>query len=210
VFVLVLSVTTTAYVAAVYVPGELWIPRGTPVLLGGGFVAVTTKSWLALKTYVASGRHEVNPASAVVPKKRILTFAVYGRLLWIASKWTLATLSQKSLETARAGMTVSASVVIVSRLAYTRYASRPRPDDGWMADVSESGDRAASRGQSEPATKRDMFFPSLPSVPDSEPRETMAAVRASILAEGVGNAMTTGGVVDNRFGHWRHSRSGLG
>jgi len=48
-----------------------------------------------------------------------------------------------------------------------------------------------------------MFFPSLPSVPDGEPRETMAPVRASILAAGVGNAMTTGGVVDNRFGHWR-------
>ena len=90
--------------------------------------------------YVASGGHEVNPASAVVPGKRILAFAVYGRLLWIASKWTLVTLSQKSPETARAGMTVSASVVIVSRLAYAWYGSRPRPDDERMADVSESDD----------------------------------------------------------------------
>ena len=203
VFVLILSATTTAYVASVYVPGELWVSPATPLLLGGGLVAAATKSWLALKSYVASGGHEVNPASTVTPRKRMLAFAVYGGLLWLASKWTLTTLSQEGPEIARAGMMVSASVVIVSRLAYGWYTSRARPDDGWPDAMSESDDGAASHGRSEPATKRDVSLPSPPSVPDGEPRETMAPVRASILAAGVVNAMTTGGVVDNRFGHWR-------
>jgi len=200
VFILVLSATTTAYVAAVYVPGELWGSPATPLVLGGGLVAAATKSWLALKAYVDSGGHEINPASAVTPRKRMLAFAVYGGLLWLASKWTLSTLSQEGPEITRAGMMVSASVVIVSRLAYGWYASRARPDDEGTDAMSESDDGAASQGRSEPATKRDV---SLPSVPEGEPRETMVPVRASILAAGVVNAMTTGGVVDNQFGHWR-------
>jgi len=69
--------------------------------------------------------------------------------------------------------------------------------------MAESDDGAVSHGRSEPTAKRDASPPSSPSVPDGEPRETMAPVRASILAAGVVNAMTTGGVVDNRFGHWR-------
>ena len=106
-------------------------------------------------------------------------------------------------EIARAGMTVSASVLIVSRFAYGWYASRARADDGWTDSISESDDGAASRGRSEPEPKGDAPVPSPPSIPDGEPRETMTPVRASILAAGVVNAMTTGGVVDNRFGHWR-------
>jgi len=203
VFVLVLSATTTAYVAAVYVPEELWSSPGAPLLLGGGLVAAAAKSWLVLRTYVASGEYEVTSASAVTPRKRIFAFAVYGGLLWLASKWTLATLTQEGLEITRAGMTISASVLIVSRFAYGWYASRARPDDGRTDAMSESDDGAASQDRSESAAKRDVSLPSPPSVPDGEPRETMAPVRVSILAAGVVNAMTTGGVVDNRFGHWR-------
>ncbi|GGK84818.1 hypothetical protein [Haloarcula sebkhae] len=203
VFVLALSATTTAYVAAVYVPSEMWVSPAALLLFGGGLIAAATKSWLVLKAYVASGGHEVNPASAVTPRKRMLAFAVYGGLLWLASKWTLTTLSQEGPEIARAGMTVSASVLIVSRFAYGWYASRAQPDNGRTGAMSESNDEAASHGQSEPTAKRDAPLPSSPSVPDGEPRETMAPVRASILAAGVVNAMTTGGVVDNRFGHWR-------
>jgi len=186
-FVLVFSASTTVYVAAVDVPGELWRSPATLLLLGGGLVAAATKSWLVLQAYVDSGGHEVTSASAVVPRKRVLIFAVYGGLLWLASEWTLATLSGEGLEITRAGMTVSASVLIVSRLAYGWYAARARPD-GW---------------RSEPESKGDASVPSQLSIPDGEPRETMVPVRASILAAGVVNAMTTGGVVDNRFGHWR-------
>lgn len=191
-FVLVLSATTTAYVAAVDVPGELWSSPAAPFLLGGGFIAAAAKSWLVLRAYVASGRHEINPASGATPRKRILVFALYGGLLWLTSKWTLGTLSQEGPEIARAGMTVSASVLIVSRFAY-----------GWYASRAQSADEAASQDRSEPKAKRNVSVRSLPPVPDGEPRETMAPSRASILAAGLVNAMTTGGVVDNRFGHWR-------
>jgi hypothetical protein len=199
-FVLVLSASTTAYVAAVDVPGELWRSPVAPLLLGGGLVAAAAKSWLVLRAYVASGGYEVTSASAVTPRKRVLIFAVYGGLLWLASKWTLATLSAEGLEITRAGMTVSASVLIVSRFAYGWYASRARPDD-WRTDsTSDPDDGAISRGQSDPERNTDA---STPAIPDGEPRKTMAPVRASILAAGVVNALTTGGVVDNRFGHWR-------
>ena len=202
-FVLVLSASTTAYVAAVDVPGELWRSPVAPLLLGGGLVAAAAKSWLVLRAYVASGGYEVTSASAVTPRKRVLIFAVYGGLLWLASKWTLATLSAEGLDITRAGMTVSASVLIVSRFAYGWYAARAQPDNRRIDAMAESDDGAVSHGRSEPTAKRDASPPSSPSVPDGEPRETMAPVRASILAAGVVNAMTTGGVVDNRFGHWR-------
>ncbi|GAB3323168.1 hypothetical protein GCM10027355_23600 [Haloplanus salinarum] len=202
-FILTLSATTTAYVAAVDVPGELWRSPATPLLVCGGLVAAATKSWLALKSYVASGKHEVNPASAVTPRKRILVFAVYGGSLWLASEWTLRTLSQEGPETASAGMTISAAVLIVSRFAYGWYVSRVPPDDEGTAATSEFSDGAGPQERSNPRVKRDTSVPSLPPVPDGEPRETMAPVRASILAAAVVNAMTTGGVVDDRFGHWR-------
>lgn len=150
------------------------------------------KSWLVLRAYVASGRHEIDPASAATPRKRMLVFALYSGLLWLTSKWTLGTLSQEGPEIARAGMTVSASVLIVSRFAY-----------GWYASRARSADEAASQDRSEPKAKRNVSVRSLPPVPNGEPRETMAPSRASILAAGLVNAMTTGGVVDNRFGHWR-------
>ena len=43
-FILTLSATTTAYVAAVDVPGELWRSPATPLLVCGGLVAAATKS----------------------------------------------------------------------------------------------------------------------------------------------------------------------
>jgi len=202
-FVLVFSASTTAYVAAVNVPGDLWRSSATPLLLGGGLIAAATKSWLVLRAYVASGGYEVTSASAVVPRKRILIFAVYGGLLWLASRWTLATLSGEGLRITRAGMTVSASVLIVSRLAYGWYAARARPDR-WQSDsTSDRNNEAISQGWSDSEAKENVSASSQPSIPDREPRETMSPVRASILAAGVVNAMTTGGVVDNRFGHWR-------
>ncbi|RCU44194.1 hypothetical protein DU504_15425 [Haloplanus salinus] len=202
-FVLVFSASTTAYVAAVDVPGELWRSPVAPLLLGVGLVAAAAKSWLVLRAYVASRGYEVTVASAVVPRKRVLIFAVYGGLLWLASKWTLTTLSAEGLEITRAGMTVSASVLIVSRFAYGWYASRARPDD-WRPDsMSDPDDGAISKRQSGPEPNGDASVSSPPSIPDGEPRKTMVPVRASILAAGVVNATTTGGVVDNRFGHWR-------
>jgi hypothetical protein len=202
-FVLVFSASTTAYVAAVDVPGELWRSPVAPVLLGGGLVAAAAKSWLLLRAYVASRGYEVTAASAVVPRKRVLIFAVYGGLLWLASKWTLTTLSAEGLDITRAGMTVSASVLIVSRLAYGWYAARARPD-GWQSDsMSDLNDETISQGWSDSEPEENVSAPSQLSIPDGEPRETMAPVRSSILAAGVVNAMTTGGVVDNRFGHWR-------
>ena len=111
-------------------------------------------------------------------------FAVYGGLLWLASEWTLRTLSQEGLEIARAGMTISAAVLIVSRFAYGWYASRVPPDDEGTAATSESSDGAVSQERSNPRVKRDTSVPSLPPVPDGEPRKTMAPVRASILAAG--------------------------
>jgi hypothetical protein len=204
-FVLTLSATTTAYVAAVDVPGALWRAPATPLLIGGGLVAAATKSWLALKAYVAAGKHEAVPASAsaVTPRKRILMFAVYGGLLWLVSRWTLGTLSGEGVEITRAGTTVAASVLIVSRFAYGWYASRARLDDRRSDSMSDIDDGAISRGRSDREPNGDTSALSQPSIPDGEPRETMAPVRASILAAGVVNAMTTGGVVDNRFGHWR-------
>ena len=202
-FVLALSAATTAYVAVVNVPGELWSAPTAPLVLGGGLVAAATKSWLRLRTYVAAGAHDVTPASAVVPRKRILAFAVYGGLLWLASRWTLTTLSREGPEIARAGMTVTASVLIVSRFAYGWYTSRARADDERTAATSEPGGEAMSREQAEPEPKEDASVSSPPSIPRGEPLKTMAPVRASLFAAGVVNAMTTGGVVDNRFGHWR-------
>ncbi|GAA0523826.1 hypothetical protein GCM10008992_25260 [Halorubrum aquaticum] len=156
-----------------------------------------------LRAYVASGGYDVTSASAVVPRKRILIFAVYSGLLWLASWWTLTTLAGEGLEITRAGMTVSAFVLIVSRLAYGWYAARARPD-GWQSDsTSDLNDEAISQGWSDSEPEENVSAPSQPSIPDGEPRETMAPVRSSILAAGVVNAMTTGGVVDNRFGHWR-------
>jgi hypothetical protein len=201
--ILAFSAATTAYVAVVDVPGELWSAPAAPLVLGGGLVAAATKSWLRLRTYVAAGVHDVTPASAVVPRKRILAFAVYGGLLWLVSKWTLATLSREGPEVARAGMTVTASVLIVSRFAYGWYASRTRADGKQTAATSEPGGKATSREQAEPEPKEDASVSSPPSIPGGEPRKTMAPVRASLFAAGVVNAMTTGGVVDNRFGHWR-------
>jgi len=203
VFILIFSASTTAYVAAVDVPGELWRSPATPLLLGGGLVAAATKSWLVLRAYVGSEGHEITSVSAVIPRKRVLIFAVYGGLLWLVSRWTLTTLSGEGLEITRAGMMVSASVLIVSRLAYGWYAARSRPD-GWQSDLtSDRNNEAISRGWSDSEPEENVSAPSQPSIPDGEPRETMAPVRSSILAAGVVNAMTTGGVVDNRFGHWR-------
>ncbi|MDB9234998.1 hypothetical protein [Halorubrum ezzemoulense] len=203
VFILVFSASTTAYVAAVDIPRELWRSPATLLLLGGGLVAAATKSWLVLRAYVASEGHEITSASAVVPRKRVLIFAVYGGLLWLVSRWTLTTLSGEGLEITRAGMTVSASVLIVSRLAYGWYAARARPE-GWQSDsTSDRNDETISQGWSDSEPEKNVPVPSQSSIPDGEPRETMAPVRSSILAAGVVNAMTTGGVVDNRFGHWR-------
>ena len=203
VFILIFSASTTAYVAAVDVPGELWRSPATPLLLGGGLVAAATKSWLVLRAYVGSEGHEITSVSAVIPRKRVLIFAVYGGLLWLVSRWTLTTLSGEGLEITRAGMMVSASVLIVSRLAYGWYAARSRPD-GWQSDLtSDRNNEAISRGWSDSEPEENVSAPSQPSIPDGEPRETMAPVRSSVLAAGVVNAMTTGGVVDNRFGHWR-------
>jgi hypothetical protein len=203
VLILIFSASTTSYVAAVDVPGELWRSPATPFLLVGGLVAAATKSWLVLRAYVASEGHEITSASAVVPRKRVLIFAAYGGLLWLVSRWTLTTLSGEGLEITRAGMTVSASVLIVSRLAYGWYAARARPD-GWQSDsTSDRNDETISQGWSDSEPEENVSVPSQSSIPDGEPRETMAPVRASILAAGVVNAMTTGGVVDNRFGHWR-------
>jgi hypothetical protein len=201
--VLALSVSTTVYVAAVNIPGELWRSPATPLLIGVGLVAAATKSWLGLRAYVASGGYEVTPASAVVPRKRMLIFAVYGGVLWLASRWTLATLSGEGTEIARAGMMVSASVLIVSRLAYGWHAARTRPDS-WRSDsVSDRTDGRPSQERLIPDEKENTPVPSQASIPDGEPRETMTPGRASIIAAGVVNAMTTGGVVDKRFGHWR-------
>ncbi len=201
--VLALSVSTTVYVAAVDIPGELWRSPATSILIGVGLIAAATKSWLGLRAYVASGGYEVTPATAVVPRKRILIFAVYGGVLWLASRWTLATLSGEGLEIARAGMMVSASVLIVSRLAYGWHAARTRPD-GWQSDsVSDRTDGRLSQERLVPEPKENTPLPSQASIPDGEPRETMTPGRTSIIAAGVVNAMTTGGVVDHRFGHWR-------
>jgi hypothetical protein len=196
VFVVALSVVTTGYVAAVDVPGALWTAPATPFVLGGGLVAATAKSWLALTAHVAAGAHEHTPASAITPRKRLLVFAVYGAVLWLVSGWTRATVSQAGPAAARAGMTAVASVLILSRCAYGWYASRARPDE-----------RASSPDRSVTVPEED--------TPVSRPdrgavRETMTPVRASVLAAGVVNAATTGGVVDGRIGHWRQLTIRLG
>jgi len=135
-------------------------------------------------------------------------FGLYAALLWLATEWTLTTLTRESVEIARAGMTVSAAVVIVSRVAYGVYASRSgfstvAAADHQVDETTDSDDGLVSRLRSTISAEHEVFVPSSPLVPDGTPFDTVEPNRRSLLAAGVVNAMTTGGVVDGQFGHWR-------
>jgi hypothetical protein len=60
-----------------------------------------------------------------------------------------------------------------------------------------------SRLRSTLSAEYEVVVPSTPSVPDGTPLDTVEPNRRSLLAAGIVNAMTTGGVVDGQFGHWR-------
>jgi hypothetical protein len=208
VFIVVLSAVTTTYVAAVGVPSEFWTDPATPFVLVGGLVAAATKSWLVLAEHVASGAHESEPADAVAPRKRMLLFAVYALLLLLVSEWVAGVLAGDGAETARAGVTFVASVLIVFRFAYGVRASRTR-----VGDVDSESEREETTTDSDGGVaawfrsalsgEQDVVVPSPPSVPDRRPLETATPNRRSVLAAGFVNAVTTGGVVDKQFGHWR-------
>ena len=206
--VLLVSTTTTASVAVVTVPPEFRTNSATVLLLAAGVIAAAAKSWLVLSDYIDSGVYEDTPAYVVAPGKRVLVFAIYAALLWLATEWTLATLTRESVEIARAGMTVSAAVVIVSRVAYGVYASRSgfstvAAADHQVGETTDSDDGLVSRLRSTISAEHEVFVPSSPLVPDGTPFDTVEPNRRSLLAAGVVNAMTTGGVVDGQFGHWR-------
>jgi len=202
------SMLTTAYVAVVTVPSEFWTDPTMLLLLAAGVVAAAAKSWLVLRAYIEAGVYKEIPAYVVAPGKRVLVFAIYAALLWLATEWTVTTLTQEGIEIARAGMTVSAAVVIIARVAYGTYASRSgfstvAAADDRANETTDSDDGLVSRLRSALSAEHGVFVPSTPSVPDGTPLDTVEPNRRSILTAGVVNAMTTGGVVDGQFGHWR-------
>ena len=205
---LFVSILSTAYVAGVTVPSEFWTDPTMLLLLAAGVIAAAAKSWLVLREYIEAGVYEEIPAYVVAPGKRVLVFAIYAALLWLATEWTLTTLTQDGTEIARAGMTVSAAVVIIARVAYGTYASRSgfstvAAADDRTNETTDSDDGLVSRLRSTLSAEYEVFVPSTPSVPDGTSLDTVEPNRRSLLAAGVLNAMTTGGVVDGQFGHWR-------
>ena len=205
--VLSVSMTTTATVAVVIVPPEFWTDSAI-LSFAAGVIAAAVKSWLVLRGYIEAGVHEQVPAYVVAPGKRLLVFGLYAALLWLATEWTLTTLTREGVEIARAGMAVSAAGVVVSRVAYGVYASRSgfstvAAADDQVDETTDSDDGLVSRLRSTISAEHEVFVPSSPLVPDGTPFDTVEPNRRSLLAAGVVNAMTTGGVVDGQFGHWR-------
>ncbi len=205
VFLIVVSSLTTTYVLSVHVPPDFWGNPFTPFVLSGGVLAAAAKSWLILKEHVASGVHEDEPGDAVMPGKRLFVFLLYAGILYLVSGGTVGALGQNGLESTRNGMMFWAFVLVVLRLAYGVRASRTRFTDGDTDeeeiedDGTETGDGLASRIKSRLLGERNSVALSPPPVPDTRPFETAEPKRASVLAAGVVNAVTTGGVVDGRF-----------
>jgi hypothetical protein len=201
VFLVLVSIPTTVYVSAVYVPTEFWSHPATPFVLVAGTVAAATKSVLILKEYVASEVHQTEPAKTANPGMRLLLFVVYAALLRLVSQGTVDLLAENGLEATRNGLMFCASVVIVLRLGYGVRASRTR----FGGSVSEeegretTDDGLVSRILSKLSGEKEGVVLSPPPVPEDRPFETAEPRYNSILAAGIVNAVTTGGVVDKEF-----------
>jgi hypothetical protein len=222
-FVLVVSTLSTVAVAVVHVPETFWADPATPLVLGAGVLAAATKAWLALQAHVAAGVHETHSGQASTPTKRLLLFTFYAVVLSLTAQATVDVLAENDPATVSTGLGFWAAVLIVCRLAYSVRAARTRFDGDGDADagVEAAADPPASADEGpaadgldeEPAAEAGLLarvrarltegpetvVPTPPSVPDGEPVVTVRPRRVSVLAAGVVNAVTTGGVVDGKF-----------
>lgn len=218
-----LSVATTAAVGAFVVPARFWAAPETPVLLLAGTLAATVKAGLALRATLETGLHRRVPAGLVAPGKRLLLFAGYAALLWLCADVTTQVLAGNDLETARNALLGYAGLTILARTVYGTLAARSGPGDeraaGQPASGSSDDDMAGAiapeaagrdagllgRLRERVTGPPEVVVPGPPEPPAGEPRETVRPRPRAVLAAGVVNALTTGGVVDGRF-----STEGLG
>lgn len=208
-FVIAISTLSTAAVAVVHVPGSFWRDPVTPLVLAAGGLAAVTKAWLALQAHVAAGVHETRPGRATVPTKRLLLYVVYAGVVYAAIEGTAGLVVENDPATASVGLGFWAVVLVGLRLGYSVRASRTRFDGGDTdTRPAEEGVFARLRELFGGAAETVVLSP--PSTPDGEPVVTVGPRRVSLLAAGVVNALTTGGVVDGKFsGRGLHMRVGV-
>ena len=178
--VLTASALSTAVVLAVAVPEQFWNDPATPFVLAAGAIAAATKSWL-----VSAGSGRGREPGFVAGKQQLVAL-VYAPVTYLVADVTTTALAQPELgET----VLVTASVLIVLRVAYGVDASRRAPGSG------DSGERLESIGSNDQPSSA----AATPSEPDGQPLETVRPASRSVPAAGFVNALTTGGVVDGRF-----------
>jgi len=162
--VLALSVSTTVYVAAVNIPGELWRSPATPLLIGVGLVAAATKSWLGLRAYVGLGglrghpRLRGRPSEANADIRRLRRGAVACLKMDACDP-----LGGGHGDSTRRDDGVCVRVNRIS-LAYGWHAARTRPDS-WRSDsVSDRTDGRPSQERLIPDEKENTPVPSQASI----------------------------------------------
>lgn len=178
--VLTASALSTAVVLAAAVPGQFWSDPATPFVLAAGTVAAATKSWL-----VAAGSGRGNEPGFVAGKQQLAAL-VYAPVTYLVADVTTTALAQPEFGEI---LLVTASVLVVLRVAYGVYASRRVPGSG------DSGERLESIGSND----RPSSAAATPSEPDGRPLKTVRPASRSVPAAGFLNALTAGGVVDGRF-----------
>lgn len=203
--VFLISVPTTTYVLAVHVPPSFWKHPATVPVLVGAVTAASAKTWLILKESVREGVHETKSGQDIVPTKRVLLFVGYAAPLYVVADTTAGLLSEvpaeNDLASVRNGVVFWASVLILLRLAYAVRAShRGFGSDDDTEDSGEDDGSSLSWLRSKLGGEEPVKL-TPPSEPDGRLIETVEPRRASVLAAGVVNAVTTGGVVDREFSY---------
>lgn len=180
--ILAASALSTAVVLAVSVPDQFWRAPVTPVVLVGAGIAAATKSWLVYPNRSASAE---SPGEGHSARNRQLLVLVYALVMFLVATFTTTALAEPDLENT---VRFVASAVILLRVAYGIRVSRSAAS---ATDADRRKESAVSDGDQSSALT--------PSIPDGQPLETTEPVSRSVLAAGVVNALTTGGVVDGRF-----------
>jgi hypothetical protein len=179
--ILAVSALSTAVVLTVSAPARFWTDPMTPLVLVGGGVATAAKSWLVYTDNSVNGR-----GSGLVATKRQLLVLLYAPLLYLVTDITTAALTEPEMREAVVSLVFG---VVVARLIYAVYVSRPR----------SAKPELFSRVNAVLPDSQPTSAPTQPLVPEGKPLETAQPVSGSALAAGAVNVLTTGGVVDGQF-----------